>query len=99
MGVIAIKKTDIVHSQEASFKNIIAFRILSVDPPGEIEKQLVKDGFQEIDVALSSVLVLLDLIHPVGSPCMDRRIGIAEGPFISRKLAIRMHIPVMGEQQ
>ena len=32
-------------------------------------------------------------------PCLDRRIHIAEVPFVRRQLAVRMHVPFAGEEQ
>ena len=47
----AVEHADVVESQETALKNVPALRVLAVDPPGEIEQQLVKNAFEKGEVA------------------------------------------------
>ena len=40
----AVKHSDVVQPEESTLENILAFRIFAIDPPGEIEQQLLKDA-------------------------------------------------------
>src|SRR6476620_3331462 len=42
-----LKKTYVVDSEKAALKNIGAVGIFAVDPPGEVQQQLVKDLVEE----------------------------------------------------
>src|SRR5579859_7507188 len=46
-GCATIKDTNIIQTQKATLKNIVAFRVLAVHPPRKVEEQLVKAAFQE----------------------------------------------------
>ena len=87
-----IEEADVVESQEPALENIPAFRILAIDPPGEVQQELLKDPGQKSAIALATE-ALFDFVHPPGSPGMDGRIHIAEGPFIGGNLSIGMHVP------
>ncbi len=39
---IAIEHTNIIHAQKAALKDIFAFRILAIYPPGIVEQQFLK---------------------------------------------------------
>src|SRR5690349_21484501 len=47
----AIEDADIVEAKEAPLKQIAPLSVLAVDPPGEIEHQLVEGALQERQVA------------------------------------------------
>ena len=40
-----VEHTNIIKPQKAAFKNIITAPILSIDPPGKIDKQFLKHPF------------------------------------------------------
>ena len=40
----AIKDTDIVQTQEAALEDVIALGVFAVDPPVEVQQQLVEDA-------------------------------------------------------
>src|SRR6266849_4189761 len=50
----AVENSDIVETEEAALKNIVAVGIFSIDPPGEIKKKLVEDAFKETAVSYAS---------------------------------------------
>ena len=47
----AIKHADVVESEEAALKNVAALSVLAVDPPGEVEHELVEHTFEKREVA------------------------------------------------
>src|SRR5260370_41698038 len=42
-----IEDPNIVKTQKAALEDVHSFRVFTVDPPGEVEKQLVKDSFEK----------------------------------------------------
>ena len=49
----AVEHADVVESQKAAFENVLSRAVLAIDPPGEIEQQLLKELFEEFAVAFS----------------------------------------------
>jgi hypothetical protein len=88
----AVKDPDVIEAEEASLKNIGAVGVFAIDPPGEIQEQLVKNFFQEGAVGDAADATLYFVDTPSG-PGVNRRIHVAEGPFISGQLPVGMHVP------
>jgi hypothetical protein len=42
-----IEDTDIIQAKEATMKQVVTLGVLAVDPPGEIEEQLLEYALQE----------------------------------------------------
>ena len=78
----AIESGDVIEAEKAAFEDVAIFGIFAVDPPGEIQEQLVEDALEEFAIALVAVHAAVDLINAPGSPSVDRRVHIAEGPFV-----------------
>src|SRR5262249_44372060 len=95
----AIKNTDVIKAEEAALEDVAALRILAIHPPGEVEHQFVEDALQEGEIAAVAALFAVDLENAPGRPGVDRRIDVAERPFVSGKLAVRMHVPFAREQE
>src|SRR6185295_904450 len=47
----AVEHPDVVQTEETALKNVPALRVLAVDPPGEVEHQLVENAFQKSEIA------------------------------------------------
>src|SRR5262249_33254812 len=88
----AVEDTDVVESKKAALEDVHSFSVFPINPPGEVQHQLVKDFFEEPNVAYTASL-FLDLVNTPCRPRMHRRIHIAEGPFIGRQLSIWVHVP------
>ncbi len=71
--------------------------VFAVDPPGEVEQELVKDALQERAVGPAGD-ALLDLIDTPGRPGMHRWVDIAERPLVGGQLAIGVHVPLAHQQ-
>src|SRR5918996_3730531 len=86
-GRASVKNADVVQSQKAPLKDVATFVVLAVDPPGEIQQQLVEQALQEKSIGLAGDL-LGGLVYLEGSPSVDWWVHIAEVPFVGRYLSI-----------
>src|SRR5258708_16916695 len=71
-GRRAVKDTNVIESQESALKNIRSAGILTIDPPGKIQEQLVKNFFQESAIG-DAAHAPLDFVNSPGGPGMNRR--------------------------
>src|SRR6266436_6276604 len=92
-GSAAVEDPNVVEPQESALEDVHSVGVLAIDPPGEIEQQLVEDALQKFPVTLS-VLLLVNLVNPPCCPGMNWRIHITECPFVRRTLSIGVHIPL-----
>ena len=63
----AVDRPDVVQPEEAALEEVAAVRVLEVDPPGEVDQQLVEDPAEEVEVAAA-----VDGEHLQGGPGLDR---------------------------
>src|SRR5215471_14137194 len=89
-----IEDANVVQPKKATLKDILAFDVLSIDPPGEVEHEFVEYALQKIAVASTAISLLLNLIHLQCRPGMYRWINVTKSPLICRYLAVGMHIPL-----
>src|SRR4029077_13706335 len=54
---VAVEYADVVEPQKPALENISALDVLAVDPPGEVEHQLMKDAFEKTPVALAAAVL------------------------------------------
>ena len=80
----AVEHADIVQAEEAAFEYVQSLRVFSVHPPGEIQQQLVKDPFQEIQITGAAIPLSVVLEHAHRRPGMYRRIDVTERPLVGR---------------
>src|SRR5262245_26130119 len=52
----AVEQADVIQPQEAALKNIAAFGVFAIDPPGKIEQHLMKNALQENRVMLAGAV-------------------------------------------
>ena len=93
----AVEDADVVQTEEATLKDIVAFGILAVHPPGEVQQQLLEDALQEAPIS-HTVDAFVDLVNAPGGPGVNGRIDILEAPFIGRDLSVGMHVPLAQHQ-
>ena len=48
----AVEDADVIQTEKAALKNVAPVGILAIDPPGEIQQQLLKNPFEKFAVAL-----------------------------------------------
>ncbi len=94
----AVEDPDVVEAEKPALKDVAALGVLAVHPPGEVEHELVEDPLEEGNVPLVAPALAVDLEHPPRRPGVDRRVHVTEGPFVRRKLAVGMHVPLSSEQ-
>src|SRR5262245_56451589 len=85
----AIEYTDVVETQEAALENIFPEAVLTIDPPGKVGDQLSEGALHELDVSFAAQRLLHSIKKDRG-PGVHRRIYVAEVPFISRDLPLRV---------
>src|SRR5439155_25116439 len=90
-------EANIIQSQEAALEDVAAFGVFAVNPPGEVEHELVEDALEECAIARTPAL-LLDLIDAPGRPGVHWWVHIGQGPLVRGQLSIGVHVPLTQEQ-
>src|SRR5215475_8803510 len=96
--MIAIKSADVIHPQKAGLEDVLAQSVLSVDPPGKVQKHLLKDTLHERVVCYPGTSAL-DIEDCSRGQRQDRRVNIVEIPLVSRDLSVGVHVPLAQHQQ
>ncbi|KAG9796365.1 Six-hairpin glycosidase, partial [Aureobasidium melanogenum] len=65
----SVEQTDIVQAEETTLENVFPFVVLSINPPREVEQQLLEDSFEEVQI-LSPIHLPLDLERSCPLGCM-----------------------------
>ena len=91
--VRAIDRADVVQPHEAALEQVVAFRVLQVDPPGEVDQQLVEDLAEEVEVAAA-----VDGEHLQRGPGLHRRVHVAEVPLVGGQRPVRVLEPLPAQQ-
>src|SRR5438552_16463838 len=72
-----VEHSYVVQTEEASTKNVVAARVFLIDPPGEIQGQLLKHFLKMLEVAGAAEL-LFGLVDIARSPSMHGWIHISK---------------------
>ena len=83
----AVDDRDVVQAEEPSLEDAVALAVDLVDPPGEVDQQLVEALLQPGAVGLARA----DAVHVVDAPDgpgVDRRVEVGELPLISGDLSV-----------
>ena len=83
--MIAIEKPDVIQAQEPAGEEILSMRVLAVDPPGEVDQQLLKNPLEEKLIAMPLGGVM-DAADRVAAGNYDVRV-VEHGPPSIRALA------------
>src|SRR5262249_51662489 len=70
-----VDRADVVKAEEAALEQVVALSVLPVDPPVEVDHQLVEDPADDVDVAAA-----VDREHLGRRPRLHRRGDIAPDP-------------------
>src|ERR1700741_2241945 len=89
---VPIKDADVIEAEESALENVVTFRVLAINPPGERQQHFVEDRLQKCAVAFAG-LFSLDLVNAPCCPGQDRRIHVVEIPFVSGDHSVRVLIP------
>ena len=93
----AVEDADVVEAEEAALEHVPAVAVLAVDPPGEVEQQLLEDALEQLAVALAADLRLA-LVGEDRGPGVDGRVDVAEVPLVGRDLAVGVHVALAQHQ-
>ena len=92
----AVEHADVVEPEEAAAEDVVALRVLAVDPPGEIDDELLERARQESAVALAARA--RHLVHAPARPGVDRRVHVVKRKLVGGKLSVRVHVPFTQKQ-
>ena len=87
----AVEHADVVETEEAALEHVLAEAVLAVQPPGEVQQELVECRLEEIDVHLAAPR-LLGAAQKESCKSMDRGIHIAEVPLIGGHLPVGVQV-------
>ena len=93
----SIEHANVIKAEKSALKNVFPFGIFSIHPPGERDQHFVKNSFEKGAIAFAR-LALLNFINAPRSPGKDRRIHIAEIPFVGGHLAVGMLVPLADDE-
>jgi hypothetical protein len=79
----AVEDADVVEPEEPALEDVPAVVVLAVDPPGEVEQELVEDPLEEVAIG-DPRDAPVDLVDTPCRPGMDGRVDVREGPFVGR---------------
>ena len=88
-----VDRSDVVETEEAAREDVVAVSVFAIDPPREVQQQLVHDPLEELEVGAA---VDLEDLHR--RPGVDRRIDVAERPLVRGELAVGVHVPLAAHQ-
>ena len=86
-ALAAVDDGDVVQPEEAALEDVVPLAVDLVDPPGEVDQQLVEAALEEVAVGLARA----DPVHvvdPPDRPGVDRRVEVGELPLVGRDLAV-----------
>src|SRR5262249_57505447 len=94
-GPGGVEDADVVETEEAAAEEVAPVDVLAVHPPGEVEDALLEHASEEMEAPL--VAGRGHLVDPPRRPGVHRRIDVAEGELVGRKLPVRVHVPLAQE--
>src|SRR5262249_39352771 len=94
----AIEDADVVQAEKAALEYAASGGVLAVDPPGEVDQQLVVDVAQEFEIGVAAA-PSVQLVEEIRGPGMNGRIDVAEVPFVRRQLAARVQVALLQQKQ
>ena len=87
----AVEDADVVEAEEAALEHVLAEAVLAVDPPGEVQQELVERRPEEVQVRLAAQ-GLLGAMEEQRRKGVDRRVHVAEVPLVGGHLAVGVEV-------
>src|SRR5262249_35250964 len=78
-----VENTNVVKAEKPALEDVSTLRVLAIDPPGEVEHQLVEDPGEKLSVSDAAAL-FVDLVDSPCGPGDDRWVHVAKGPLVGR---------------
>ena len=94
----AVDDGDVVEAEEAAFEDVVPLAVDLVDPPREVDQQLVEAASRGTARSALPGARLLDVVHAPARPGMHRRIEVGELPLVRRDLAVGV-LELLEQQQ
>ena len=92
--VRAVDRADVVEPEEAAAEDVVAVGVLAVEPPGEVDQQLLEDPLEELAVAAAVDVEDAQRRHHV-----HRRVDVVEVPLVGRQRAVRVQEPLAEQDE
>src|SRR5579885_2225826 len=83
----AVKRAQVVEAEHAAFKQVAAFGVLAVDPPGEVQQQLVEGALEEGAVGVAADAAG-DFVDAPDGPGVHGRVDVVEVPLVGGELPL-----------
>ena len=83
--VAAVQHGDVVQPEEAALEDVVAFAVDLVDPPGEVDQQLVEAASPGSRGRPCRARIAIHVVDPPDGPGVDRRIEVGELPLVGRE--------------
>ena len=87
----AVEDADVVQAEKAALEHVLAEAVLAVDPPGEVQQELVEGRPEEVQVRLAAQ-GLLGAIEEQRRKGVDGRVHVAEVPLVGGHLAVGVEV-------
>ena len=92
--VRAVDRADVVQAHEPALEQVRALGVLAVDPPGEVDQQLVEHAGQEVQVVPA-----VEDEHLQRGPGVHRRVDVAEVPLVGGQRPAGVLEPLPAQQR
>ena len=93
----AVEHADVVEAEEPALEHVATGRVLAVDPPREVDEQLLERALQPGDVARAALLDL-GLVDEQRRPGVHRRVDVAEVPLVGGQLPAGVEVQLAEHQ-
>src|SRR4029453_3688616 len=87
----AVEHTDVVEPEETTFEHVSTGGILAVEPPREVDEELLERALQPGDVT-GAALLHFRLVHEKRGVGVHRRVHVAEVPLIGGEASPRVWV-------
>ena len=92
--VRAVDRADVVEAEEAAAEDVVAVGVLAVEPPGEVDQQLLEDPLEELAVAAA-----VDAEDAQRGHHVHRRVDVVEVPLVRGQRAVRVLEPLAQQHE
>src|SRR4029453_16852394 len=93
----AVEHTDVVEPEETTFEHVSTGGILAVEPPREVDEELLERALQPGDATGAPVPPFRRVKEKRGVG-VHRRVHVAEVPLIGGELSARMEVELVEHQ-
>ena len=92
-----IEDPDVVETEEPAAEQVVAFGVLAIHPPREVDQQLVERALEELAIAMPARSG--HAVHAIARPRVHGRIHVVERELVGGQLAVGVHVPLAQQQE